>query len=466
MLVPRALQTCLLAISVLATSSSSSADPPIQSDGTWLRDGAGRIAILHGINVAHKRAPYLPSEEQFGAADAAAIRALGFNSVRLCIFWNGVEPERGQYNEAYLDRLEEIIDLLAEHQIGVLLDVHQDLYTERFGGEGFPEWSVDNWGLGGGVVNPWVLGYLQLGVQASFQSFYWNFHGFQDAFVAMWCHLAERFGEKPNLLGYEFLNEPGAGIFFWDGTWARQQMESFYARLVPAIREVDPDTPIFFENVSGSADPGSTIQSIEGEQLVFSTHIYCVVLYQVFLPWAITWPTSCEDTLSTMVADGLGIAADLGTPMVMTEFGSTDLVDEVAAIAQLGEVHFLGWMYWNWKYWDDPTGFIQEPLVEGDGAQLAFTNVEKALELARIYAERIAGIPVMTSFDPDTTAFDLVFAPDATINAPTMIRIPWHIDAKALDIEVTGGTAELSPSQRHVRVFPSKGAKLVTVSIR
>ncbi len=98
--------------------------------------------------------------------------------------------------------------------------------------------------------------------------------------------------------------------------------------------------------------------------------------------------------------------------------------------------------------------------------QLAFTNVEKALELARIYAERIAGIPVMTSFDPDTTAFDLVFAPDATINAPTMIRIPWHIDAKALDIEVTGGTAELSPSQRHVRVFPSKGAKLVTVSIR
>jgi len=32
--------------------------------------------------------------------------------------------------------------MLARHGIAVLLDFHQDMYNEKYAGEGFPDWAV------------------------------------------------------------------------------------------------------------------------------------------------------------------------------------------------------------------------------------------------------------------------------------------------------------------------------------
>jgi len=56
------------------------------------------------------------------------------NVIRLYVAWEGIEPERGQFNETYIEQLRGIVRLAAEYNISVLLDAHQDLLSRRFCG--------------------------------------------------------------------------------------------------------------------------------------------------------------------------------------------------------------------------------------------------------------------------------------------------------------------------------------------
>ena len=52
----------------------------------------------------------------------------------------GVEPVEGQYNETYLDVIEDIINQAGVYGIYTLIDMHQDLFSEKFCGDGMPMW--------------------------------------------------------------------------------------------------------------------------------------------------------------------------------------------------------------------------------------------------------------------------------------------------------------------------------------
>jgi endoglycosylceramidase len=112
-------------------------------------DGEGRVVLLHGVNAVWKRAPYAPpaTPAGFTARDADWLAAQGFNTVRLGVIFAGVMPRRGVVDQGYLDRVQRVVDLLAARRIWVLLDFHQDMYNEKFSGEGFPAWAVHDDGL-------------------------------------------------------------------------------------------------------------------------------------------------------------------------------------------------------------------------------------------------------------------------------------------------------------------------------
>ena len=55
----------------------------------------------------------------------------------------GYVPERGQYNETYIQKVDEIVKLLAKHGIYTLLDMHQDVLSPKFCVEGMPDWIVN-----------------------------------------------------------------------------------------------------------------------------------------------------------------------------------------------------------------------------------------------------------------------------------------------------------------------------------
>jgi endoglycosylceramidase len=114
----------------------------LRPDGRWLKDGYGRIVIIHGLQVAHKTAPYYPPPQAFTDADGQNLENWGFNAVRLAWFWVGLEPRRGQFDAGYVDQLVRDGQILNSHDVYTLLEAHQDLYGPALGGDGFPAWAT------------------------------------------------------------------------------------------------------------------------------------------------------------------------------------------------------------------------------------------------------------------------------------------------------------------------------------
>ncbi|MGC4113101.1 MAG: cellulase family glycosylhydrolase [Myxococcales bacterium] len=139
-----------LAVTVLALGacpeSKAPVAPPVsalKTDRSYLRDSQGRYVQIHGVNVggtskvpASVSASGLPSfvGRPFPIEDAdehfARLQAAGFDSIRLVLQWEGIEPlARGQYDEAYLDYVQKLVQAAGQRRLRVLLDMHQDLFS-------------------------------------------------------------------------------------------------------------------------------------------------------------------------------------------------------------------------------------------------------------------------------------------------------------------------------------------------
>ena len=77
------------------------------------------------------------------------MKQLGFNFIRLLISWKAIEPRPNPNLEEilpegrrYLGYVKEIIDELYKRDLYVLLDFHQDIAHEIYGGDGFPDWAL------------------------------------------------------------------------------------------------------------------------------------------------------------------------------------------------------------------------------------------------------------------------------------------------------------------------------------
>ena len=113
-----------------------------------LVDERGRQRIYHGLNVVMKIAPYIPDLEKFSLdtsfseVDMRNLREWGINSIRLGVMWAGVEPKKGKYNQTYLNLMRQLVDRAEAYNISVLVEFHQDLFSEKFCGDGVPMWAI------------------------------------------------------------------------------------------------------------------------------------------------------------------------------------------------------------------------------------------------------------------------------------------------------------------------------------
>lgn len=184
-------------------------------------DSHGRERIFTGMNVVDKT-HYTPDFKEHGFSkdlfwiDEFANK--GFNIIRLGMTWSVVEPEKGKYNDAYLDSIEKIMDRCHEKGIYVFLDMHQDLYSWKSGdGDGAPDWATDSAPYK--FKKPkfvWAEGYFWgKAVHRAFDNFWTNKEvegeGLIDAFGDMWKHVADRFKDHPALFGFDVFNEPFPG---------------------------------------------------------------------------------------------------------------------------------------------------------------------------------------------------------------------------------------------------------------
>ncbi len=206
----------LLVLTLVVSSCNS--EPPIgyiQTDGTRFIDAGGRTMLFNGVNVICKD-PRKNYTQQFSKAEFDSLAAWGFNMIRFGIIWSGVEPHPGEYNEKYLEEVDQVISWATEAGLYVLLDMHQDLYGQKFS-DGAPDWATLDGGLPHQTGAIWSDSYLiSPAVQSAFDNFWANAHavdgiGIQDHYIAMWTLLAAKYADNPMILGYDIMNEPFMG---------------------------------------------------------------------------------------------------------------------------------------------------------------------------------------------------------------------------------------------------------------
>ncbi|MGZ8665996.1 MAG: cellulase family glycosylhydrolase [Solirubrobacterales bacterium] len=414
------------ALAAPAAASAGSASPlraqhPLSNTGRWLTDSAGRVVILHGFNMVYKRPPYAPGAVGFGADDADFLRRNGFNTVRLGVIYKAVEPQPGQINHTYIRKVRGVERTLAKRGIHSLIDFHQDLYNEKFTGEGWPDWAVLDDGLPAEPLTGFPATYITSpGLNRAFDNFYANKTGpggvrLQRRYANAWAKVAKSFRRDPSVLGYDLLNEPWPGSAFTSclnaagcPTFDETALASFYRRVIGAIRGADRRHIVFYEpHVLYNFGAETNLPDL-GKNLGFSFHDYC------FLGLVSGTPATCPEMEASIFENADARAAKTGDSLMLSEFGATDDLSILRRLTNYADRHMTSWQEWHYCGCDDPTtqgpgdiqAIVKDPRKPPRGSNVFWGKLKA---LARPYPQAIAGTPIRFNFDPDTRKFELVY---------------------------------------------------------
>jgi endoglycosylceramidase len=471
-------------------------------------DEYGRVRIFHGVNAVYKIPPWVPNTSDWdpqlslSSKDVEDLYNWGFNAVRLGVMWPGLEPVKGQYNMTYIGEIQKIVNSLGTKGIHTLLDLHQDLLSRKFCGEGIPDWAVntDTWTLPFPVpvglpmkLDP-TTGYPNLTeclerqfaeyyfadkVGNAFQNLYDNTSNIQTSLLLFWQQVAKVFKASDTVLGYELINEPWAGDIYRHPSLLepkvadRINLMPMYKKLHAGIRQIDDTHMIFFENavsdvtVINGFDEGPGGKAYNDRQ-VFSYHIYCAPTDPDGNPQNVI---ECDTVDDVIYAGDLENIKRLGCGSMMTEFGAmgnvTSAVENLELLTSVADLFLQSWTYWQYKLFNDiTTSGPSESFYIGKDLEIS-----KVKALSRTYAQAISGVPIHMAFQPSNSHFVLSYAVDTSINQPTEIYLNEHL------YYPNGFTVTLNPSAaaswkqvetNRIQVMASSSAKsasILTVTI-
>jgi endoglycosylceramidase len=395
----------------------------LKNEGRWIVDRRGRVVILHGINMVAKRPPYQPSALGFGRDDARFLARNGFNTVRLGMIYGAVEPRPGRYDKRYVAASGRTERMLGRRGIFSLVDFHQDLYNERFEGEGWPRWATLDDGLPAEPTPGFPATYVTSpGLNRAFDNWWANEAGpggvgLQNRYAAAWARVARQFRGSDTVLGYDLLNEPWPGSAFATcastagcPAFDRGSLAPMSRRMIAAIRRVERRHIVFYEpNVLFNFGAGTNLPDL-GRNLGFSFHDYCLTgLIQ-------GTPATCEAAEQLPFDNADARARRFGDSLMLSEFGATDDTATLERLTGYADEHMVSWQEWHYCGCDDPTtsgpGDVQA-LVHDPSRPPRGSNVfrDKLKALARPYPQLTAGTPRSFSFDPGSRRFDFTFSP-------------------------------------------------------
>ena len=455
----------------------------ISPTGTWLTNSDGQVLIAHGMNEVYKLPPYEPSASGFSADDAAFLAANGFNAVRVGVIWAAVEPQPGVIDTAYLDSIRQTVQMLADHGIYSLIDMHQDNYSTTFGGEGAPTWAT----LSGWLPNP-DFGfpgnyYANPAENAAWDAFWTNANasdavGLQDHYAQVWENVAATFAGNPSVLGYELMNEPWPGTS-WVATllggpfFAYQQLVPMYNQMSAAIRAVDPATPVFFEPTSAAVAEISQLLGlpdpmgmIDDPISVFAFHDYCSDT---------NFGISCSHIANTLARNAVRFSDEHDIPAFMSEFGATSDLPRLFDQMNAGDTRQVGWSEWAYTGKGDITthvnpnweALVYDPALPPTGDNVNTGNLGV---LASPYPQTVSGIPQGWTVSNGTLNFSYstqkadgsgAFAAGSL----TTISVPAVAYPNGYSVNVTGGQVVSAPNAPRLVIAADSGAATVSVVV-
>lgn len=150
-----------------------------------------------------------------------------------------------------------------------------------------------------------------------------------------------------------------------------------------------------------------------------------------------------------------------GPAWLLTEFGATTDASDLGRVTADADSHLVGWIYWQWLNYDDPTGSHTSGLWPPTAPTQTMLEV-----LSRTYPSAIAGTPTAMSFDPASGHFTLKFRANPRISEPTVIFVPvaMHYEsgycARAIGARITS-----PPDAGYVDIINGGQATDVTVTV-
>jgi endoglycosylceramidase len=473
----------LVALASLMGAAAALAAPkaPLGHDGRYITDARGRAVILHGVNMVYKRPPYEPSATGFGADDARFLVRHGFNNVRLGVIYAGVEPQPGRYSTEYLWQIKRTQQLLARHGVFSLLDFHQDLYNERFTGEGFPDWAVLDDGLPAEPLAGFPGSYLSSpGLNRAFDNLWANAPGpdgvgLQDHYAGAWRAVASRFDRQPYVMGYDLFNEPWPGSDFSSclvaagcPAFESGKLAALQGKAIAAIREVDRRHLVWYEPVVLTNFGVAQSHPDTGDPRAgLSFHTYC-------FPGFGGEPCPAQEESSIQNANQRAEAN--GDTLLLSEFGATEDADDITRIAMLADRYMTSWQWWHYCNCDDPTtqgpgdvqAIVRDPSRPPKGDNLLR---DKLALIERPYPQAVAGTPLEFGFDPAAREFTLAYS----TKAPGGKRLSRDLDTTVFTApihypdgyraRVRGGRIVSEPDARVLRIERRGGAPKVSLTM-
>ncbi|MGB3334216.1 MAG: cellulase family glycosylhydrolase, partial [Mycobacterium sp.] len=452
---------------------------PVEVSNGWLTNSDGQVVLLRGLNQVYKIPPYEPAAGGFSEEDAAFLAASGFNSVRLGIIWAGVEPQPGVIDYDYLASVKETVEMLGRHNIVAILDMHQDLYNEEFGGEGAPDWAV----LTGGLPNP-LLGFPGTYPLNPAQNFAWDSFwandkapdgiGLQNHYALSWQAVANYFKGDPNVAGYDIMNEPWAGThalgsILGNPYFDAQQLTPFYNQIDAAIRSVDPNKTVFFEpnTLFGSLPVPTHLGTVDDENSAFSFHHYCVTTS--LIPGS---SFGCDWNADIVFGYASEYTQEHNIPGWLSEFGATNNLGAIGASLNASNKWLFGWSEWAYTGGDITSASPNDQALVFDLSKAPVgdnVNWDKLDVLSQPYPQAISGIPTSLSFN--NGVFSLSYSTDQAdgsgsfaAGSQTTISVPPNQYPNGYTVNVTGGHVTSGPNASQL-IITSDGASTIKVTV-
>jgi endoglycosylceramidase len=506
--------------------------------GPYLTDAAGRRLELHGVNLVDKcgggaqdipaagtpcvgpdQGPNLayvlsPTASdpggRFTAADAQTLARLGFNTVRLGIIWEGLEPgplsvgpndpvycgphrrgtrfpSLGQADpydpatvQAYLARTDEIIALLAQVGIRVVIDMHQDAWGSAFynaqgltpwQGEGAPPWATCTGRRRLRMPSGWGSAYSVPAVQAAIHHFWANDvrADLQGQLARVWQAVARHYRGDPEVLGYEVINEPDdflskrfnselqcdyGGPVHEPRSCAASRPAPLPDGLIGAIQAADPTHVVIFEPSSatdfGAPEWIGITEPLRFPRLALAFHVYGSIAVQL--------RQTSNERLRTQT-DQPG-----GPAWIMDEFGASNNAAASSQTVSEADADNLSWAYWSAMQLHDPTaGDAYEGLLNQQTRQ-PYPALARALAVP--YPWATAGLPARQSFDRRTRTFRYRYAVDPKIHAPTEIEVPPYTYPYGYSVQVTGARVVSRRDSPVLELRAARRANQVRLTVR
>ena len=276
----------------------------INSNQYVINDENNNQVFFKGVNAVVKGSPYHPKITNFDYElslvdkDFQILYNMGVNLIRLGTMWSGFEPEKGKFNATYINNLKTIIRNGKKYDTFFILDMHQDVLSEAFCGEGLPLWTINTNTLlkfpiplstiSYDTINKipskkdcskkkWPAYYISKAVSKNSQDLY---NGRLLPYIRrFWSKVAQEFSNETNVIGYELINEPWPGDIYTNPLRLipeyanRFNLQEFYKKLSQSIRIYDNNTLIFFAPITWSNDNLGFTESPD-EKCVLAYHWY------------------------------------------------------------------------------------------------------------------------------------------------------------------------------------------------